>query len=60
LKRQGIERDDRIVFILNSGDNFIRRAALKRSWVENPVSASQIFDMKWDCFDNQVIPFDNK
>jgi hypothetical protein len=40
LKRHGYEGDDKIVFIMNSRDNFISRAAIRRGWFENPVPNS--------------------
>ena len=52
LKRHGYEGEDKIVFILNSRDNYIKRAALKRGWFENPIPNSQFFDIKWDYIDN--------
>lgn len=53
LKRHGYEGDDKIVFILNSRDPYLRRAALKKGWFENPIVNSQFFDLKWDYNDNQ-------
>jgi len=54
LKKQGFEtKNDRIVFILNTRDSYLKRAAIKRGWFENPVPNSQLFDMKWDYTDNQ-------
>lgn len=52
LKRHGFEGDDKIVFIINSRDLYIKRAALKRGWFENPVANSYFFDIKWDYNDN--------
>jgi len=37
LKRHGYEGDDKIVFLLNSRDMHIKRAALKKGWFENPI-----------------------
>lgn len=55
LKKQGYEsNEDKIVFILNSRDLYIKRAALKRGWIENPIASSQFYDIKWDYIDNQV------
>jgi hypothetical protein len=55
LKKGGVDTDkeDKIVFILNSRDNFIRRAALKRGWHENGLVQSTLFDIKWDYTDTQ-------
>lgn len=52
LKRHGYEGDDKIVFVINSRDNYIKRAALKRGWYENPIPNSYFFDVKWDYNDN--------
>lgn len=52
LKKHGVENDDKIIFILNSRDNYLQRAALKRGWFENPVPNSLFFDLKWDYTDN--------
>lgn len=52
LKRQGIEDEDKIVFIINSRDTYVKRAALQRGWLENPISNSVFFDLKWDYNDN--------
>lgn len=40
LKRHGYEGDDKIVFILNSRDTYIKRAAARKGWFENPIPNS--------------------
>lgn len=52
LKRSGVDGEDTIVFQINSRDHYIRRAALKRGWHENPILNSCFFDFKYDYYDN--------
>ena len=52
LKRHGYEGDDKIVFLFNSRDLFLKRTAIKRGWFENPIMNSHFFDVKWDYNDN--------
>ena len=51
LRRNGFEGDDTLVYVLNTRDGYIRRAAERRGWVENPVSNSVIFDVKFEYLD---------
>eukprot|EP00347_Sterkiella_histriomuscorum_P009991 403339101 len=53
MKRHGYEGDDKIVFLFNSRDLFLKRTAIKRGWFENPIMNSHFFDVKWDYIDNQ-------
>ncbi len=48
---------DTLVFIFTTGDEYMRRAFLRRGWIENPVANSQLFDLRWDLNENAV-PFE--
>ena len=55
LVRQYLKRNynesDKIVFLLKTGENHIRRGAEKRGWLENKVYTSIIYDVKFETQD---------
>ncbi len=46
--------NDTLVFIFTTGDEYMRRAFLRRGWVENPITDSDVFDLRWDLNENAV------
>jgi len=46
--------EDTIVFIYTTGDEYMRRAFLRRGWVENTIPSSFVFDFRWDLNENSV------
>ena len=53
LKRSGLAETTR-VFILNSQDEYVRRALKRRNWVENKVGTSSAFHLKWTYTDSEM------
>ncbi len=53
LAKHGIFADT-ILFVFNSGDEYMKRAFLDRGWAENPLAQSHIFDLRWDLNENNV------
>lgn len=54
LAKHGIYTS-KIVFIFNSGDEYMRRAFIRRGWIENLILQSHLYDLRWDMTDNNVI-----
>lgn len=52
LKRQNLPNDTKL-FILNSQDDFVRKVLIEMGWVENKVSSSQCFHLKWTVSDTE-------
>ena len=51
--------NDRIVFQSNGRDTYFKRAALRKKteegiWIENPITSSYFFTVKWDYGDNNL------
>jgi hypothetical protein len=51
--------NDKIVFQSNGRDTYFKRAALRKGhkdgiWIENPISSSYFFTVKWDYGDNNL------
>ena len=45
-------KSKKIVFIFNQKDTYIKRAALRKGWVENSSYSSTMFTVKWDANDS--------
>lgn len=54
LTKHGNSKDT-MVFIFCSGDEYMRRAFLSRGWQENSLLCSQIFDLRWELNENNVL-----
>ena len=61
-KQDGKEPDlwDQIVFQSNGRDTYFKRAALRKGqteglWVENPISSSYFYTVKWDYGDSHFM-----
>ena len=53
LRRKRI-KGDTLVFIYTTSDDYMKRAFLRRGWIENPVTDSRRFDLRWDLNENSV------
>ena len=47
-------KPDTLVFSFRSGDDYIKRAFLRRGYHENSVRSSNLYDIKWEYTDGQT------
>jgi len=50
-------KDDAIVFIFSTGDDYMKDAFIERGWIENTVMSSTFFDLRWDLNEKAVNVF---
>lgn len=48
------EKKKVIVFNFNTNDEYIKRAFIRRGWVENSIFNSSFFDIKWNLNEHPV------
>ena len=53
LKRSGYKEHDKL-FIINSQDDYIRRALIRLGWIENKNHLSNAFHLKWTFSDTEA------
>eukprot|EP00826_Nyctotherus_ovalis_P042406 TRINITY_DN4358_c0_g1_i16.p1 TRINITY_DN4358_c0_g1~~TRINITY_DN4358_c0_g1_i16.p1 ORF type:complete len:227 (-),score=26.37 TRINITY_DN4358_c0_g1_i16:569-1249(-) len=53
LTRRKIQAETN-VFIFTTSDDYMRRAFVRRGWIENPAANSAVFDFRWDLNANAV------
>lgn len=53
LKRSGYKENDKL-FIINSQDDYIRRALNRLGWIENKNNLSNAFHLKWIFSDTEA------
>ena len=53
LKRSGYKETDKL-FIINSQDDYIRRALTRLGWIENKNHLSNAFHLKWTFSDTEA------
>ena len=51
------QRKIMIFFKFNSGDEYMRRAFLRRGWIEDSSENSDFFNIRWDLNENSVFYF---